>query len=213
MIVKLGMVFEDDTLPDFGDIVYDKNNNLILTNDSLIKLVTNVTRDVCGAAFNVPVGTKATVVDTGAVFVYHANDRWYTLSQQKYNLQGDAPAFTDLSRWVDPETYPAGYVQFKLQKNNENYVLGNDETITITLSESNSIIYTGVLTKNDYMGNGYYAGYLNPEQAKQVRNLSEFWITIIVKRGSDDITDTLTISGEDVIQWYDRVYGCNCRSD
>ncbi|MBQ8134921.1 MAG: hypothetical protein IJ192_11035 [Clostridia bacterium] len=73
-------------------------------------------------------------------------------------------------------------------------------------SESNTIIYTSDLTKDNYMGSGYYAGRLNPKQANQVKHSLGLSMAVIVKSGVDDITDTLTICDEDVIQWYDKLW-------
>lgn len=215
-VVKLRMVFDDNNVPDFGDITYDKNSNLVLTNSSVIKLITNVVQDVCGHAFNVPVGTKAFVVDTGAVFIYHANDRWYNIKAQQHDPQSDSSAVADMRDWKNPETYHAGYVQLKVQKNGVNYVLGDDEKIVFTLTDTtaNSTIYSDNLTKNDYMGNGYYAGYLNLAQAKALKYVGDSYsVSYTVKSGETDITNTFTFSNEEAVQWYDNIFGCKCRKE
>lgn len=76
-IIKLGMRFDSETAPDFGDIAFDKNKDLVLTSGSEVKLRVNLTRTVCGDVFNIPVGTKAFIVDTGERLIYHDDDTWY----------------------------------------------------------------------------------------------------------------------------------------
>lgn len=203
-IVKLNMIFDTTTMPDFGDITFDKNGNLMLTNSSVVKLITNLTQDVCGAAFNIPVGTKAIVADTGASFIYHANDRWYLSDTNKHNPESDAPAAADQSFWIHPKKYPAGYVQVKLTNNDVNYIL-TTETITITITANSTQILSKTLTKDDYMGDGYYAAIINLNEAKVLNNMPTYTIGVTIMNNGTDITQNITVSEECVIEWYDKI--------
>ena len=80
-IVKLGMIFDESNVPDFGNIVIDKNGDFALLQTDLPKLLTNVTRNICGSAFNVSVGQNAIVVDTGEVLIYHSDDIWHYIKR------------------------------------------------------------------------------------------------------------------------------------
>ena len=62
-IIKLGMLFDENAAPDFGDIVRSASGELTLTSSSLSKLTDNLTAAVCGAAFNISAGTQAWVID------------------------------------------------------------------------------------------------------------------------------------------------------
>lgn len=84
MTVKLNMIFEDNNAPDFGSIkLTDTNqfcrNEYVLFESDTDKLSTNLTKTVCGEAFNVGSGSIAFVLDGEQdVYRYHSDtDRWY----------------------------------------------------------------------------------------------------------------------------------------
>lgn len=209
MVIKLGMVFED-TAPDFGDIEYDKNNNFILTNSSVVKLITNLTADVCGNAFNIPIGTKALVADTGAIYIYHANDRWYLRESQKFDPDtADDDSIADKGEWKNPETHHSGYCEVKIQHNNENYLLASDEKIVFTIKDfNNNIILSKEMTYIDYMGSGYYVRFYSIMEAKKLHLTvpygSDCILIVSVFKGNEDITNSFTITNYDFTEWYSK---------
>lgn len=208
-IVVLNMVFDNSRVPDFGNITINKNGDFVLLQEDVFRLVTNLTRDVCGAAFNVPVGQRAVVIDTGAVFVYHANDRWYLNEPRKFYSADTATATVgQTEEWKNPERYHAGYVDFKLQKDSTNYLL-NDETVTLTVTDGdNNVITEQTITNSNYMGDGYYVAWLNILEARKLKNLSVTNIDIEIKNGSTDITNTFDIPFVELKEWVDEIkYG------
>lgn len=192
-VIALNMLFDENSCPDFGDITIAKNGDFVLLQEDTAKLLTNVTRNVCGTAFSVPVGQRAVVVDTGEVYVYHADDRWYPNGPQT---------------WKNPEKYHAGYVNFKLRKNNANYVL-NNETVTLKVTdESDHSITEQTVTTANYMGDGYYVVWLNILEARKLKNISVTTIDIKIKNGATDITSTFDISCIEIQEWVNEIkYG------
>lgn len=207
-IVVLNMVFDNSRVPDFGNITINKNGDFVLLQEDVFRLVTNLTRDVCGTAFNVPVGQRAVVIDTGAVFVYHANDRWYLNEPRKFYAADTASSIAQEEAWKNPERYHAGYVDFKLQKDNANYLL-NDETVTLTVTDkNNNVITEQTITNSNYMGDGYYVAWLNIIEARKLKNLSVTNIDVEIKNGATDITNTFDIPFVELKEWVDEIkYG------
>lgn len=209
MINLLNMYFNENQVPDFGNITVDKNGNFALLQEDVFRLLTNVTRDVCGTAFNVPTGQRAVVVDTGAVFIYHSNDRWYLNEPRKFYAADTASSIAQEEAWKNPERYHAGYVDFKLQKDNANYLL-NDETVTLTVTDkNNNVITEQTITNSNYMGDGYYVAWLNILEARQANHSkSNITIDIEIMDGETDITSTFDIHFIEIKEWIDKIeYG------
>lgn len=209
MINLLNMYFNENQVPDFGNITVDKNGNFVLLQEDVFRLLTNVTRDVCGTAFNVPTGQRAVVVDTGAVFIYHSNDRWYLNEPRKFYAADTASSIAQEEAWKNPERYHAGYVDFKLQKDNANYLL-NDETVTLTVTDkNNNVITEQTITNSNYMGDGYYVAWLNILEARQANHSkSNITIDIEIMDGETDITSTFDIHFIEIKEWIDKIeYG------
>lgn len=208
-IVVLNMVFDNSRVPDFGNITINKNGDFVLLQEDVFRLVTNLTRDVCGTAFNVPTGQRAVVVDTGAVFIYHSNDRWYLNEPRKFYAADTASSIAQEEAWKNPERYYAGYVDFKLQKDNANYLL-NDETVTLTVTDkNNNVITEQTITNSNYMGDGYYVAWLNILEARQANHSkSNITIDIEIMDGETDITSTFDIHFIEIKEWIDKIeYG------
>ena len=209
MINLLNMYFNENQVPDFGNITVDKNDNFVLLQEDVFRLLTNVTRDVCGTAFNVPTGQRVVVVDTGAVFIYHSNDRWYLNEPRKFYAADTASSIAQEEAWKNPERYHAGYVDFKLQKDNANYLL-NDETVTLTVTDkNNNVITEQTITNSNYMGDGYYVAWLNILEARQANHSkSNITIDIEIMDGETDITSTFDIHFIEIKEWIDKIeYG------
>ena len=78
MVSKLGMLFNEDNVPDFGSIEKSGRGEYTLLVADTDKLNNTLTRSVCGSVFNVPSGANAVVVDNPAVWKYHSgSDKWY----------------------------------------------------------------------------------------------------------------------------------------
>lgn len=207
-VVVLNMIFDNSHVPDFGNITVDKNGNFVLLQEDVFRLLTNVTRDVCGTAFNVQVGQKAKVIDTGEVFVYHSNDRWYLNEPRKFYFEDTALSISQEESWKNPEKYRAGYVAFKLQKNNEDYLISNEDiTVTVT-NEDSDVITEQSVTNTNYMGNGYYVVWLNIVEARRKKLSSSITIGIEIMDGETDVTGTFDIPFVELKEWVDEIkYG------
>ena len=186
-IIKLGMLFDESSAPDFGDIERVNARELNLTSDSLPKFTDNVTRAVCGAAFDLQAGTQALVVDTGAVLVYHP-DAWHYVKR---------------ARRTDGHY---GSLSVCVKKNGAGYILSeeNDEKIVFSVISGGQVVLSKEMHLWHYKGNGIYSYKLNLEDAHTVHNLSENYTTsTAVYSGETDITSTVTITFPDVMEWYD----------
>ena len=183
-IIKLGMVFDENSVPDLGDIGFQPDRNLILTSGSVTKLKNNLTRSVCGAAFNLPDGIQAYVADIGDVLVYHP-DAWYYVRRS---------AKTE-------KRY--GKLQLCLKKNGENYILGEDEKIVFSIVSSDQTLLSKELYLIHFCGNGIYSYRLNMEDAHTLHDLSSYTISISVYSGDTDITSGFTVEYPNAEEWYD----------
>lgn len=186
-IIKLGMLFDESSAPDFGDIERVNARELNLTSDSLPKLTDNVTRAVCGAAFDLQAGTQALVVDTGAVLVYHP-DAWHYVKR---------------ARRTDGHY---GSLSVCVKKNGAGYILSeeNDEKIVFSVISGGQVVLSKDMYLWHYKGNGIYSYKLNLEDAHTIHDLVENYTTsTAVYSGETDITSTVTITFPDVTEWYD----------
>lgn len=74
----LGMLFDSETAPNFGNITINKHGEYSLLTADVAKLNTVLTKQNCGAVFNVAPGSVALVVDAGEIYIYQsATDTWY----------------------------------------------------------------------------------------------------------------------------------------
>lgn len=184
-IIKLGMLFDESTAPDFGDIVRSASDELTLTSSSLSKLTDNLTATVCGAAFNISAGTQAWVIDTGDVLAYHP-DAWHYVSRGRRS----------------GERYGALTVEIK--SGNAGYVLGDDEKIVLSVVSNAAVVISKELTLMHFRGNGVYGYRLNLEDAHTLHDLgSNYTVGAEVFRGQTDITGSLTIEDTYASEWYD----------
>lgn len=186
-IIKLGMLFDESSAPDFGDIERVNARELNLTSDSLPKLTDNVTRAVCGAAFDLQAGTQALVVDTGAVLVYHP-DAWHYVKR---------------ARRTDGHY---GSLSVCVKKNGAGYILSeeNNEKIVFSVISGGQVVLSKDMYLWHYKGNGIYSYWLNLEDAHTIHDLVENYTTsTAVYSGETDITSTVTITSSDVMEWYD----------
>lgn len=184
-IIKLGMLFDEITAPDFGDIVRSASDELTLTSSSLSKLTDNLTATVCGAAFNISAGTQAWVIDTGDVLAYHP-DAWHYVSRGRRS----------------GERYGALTVEIK--SGNAGYVLGDDEKIVLSVVSNAAVVISKELTLMHFRGNGVYGYRLNLEDAHTLHDLgSNYTVGAEVFRGQTDITGSLTIEDTYASEWYD----------
>lgn len=184
-IIKLGMLFDEITAPDFGDIVRSASGELTLTNSSLSKLTDNLTAAVCGAAFNISAGTEAWVIDTGDVLAYHP-DTWHYVSRGKRS----------------GERY--GVLTVEIKSGNAGYVLGDDEKIVLSVVSNAAVVISKELTLMHFRGNGVYGYRLNLEDAHTLHDLgSNYTVGAEVFRGQTDITGSLTIEDTYASEWYD----------
>lgn len=187
-IIKLGMLFDEGSVPDFGDIERVNARELNLTSDSLPKLTDNVTRAVCGAAFDLQAGTQALVVDTGAVLVYHP-DAWHYVKQ---------------ARRTDGHY---GSLSVCVERDGAGYILSEEDDEKIVFSVINSseqVVLSKEMFLYHYKGNGIYSYKLNLEDAHTIHNLGKnLTAGIAVYSGETDITSTVTIKYPDVMEWYD----------
>lgn len=184
-IIKLGMLFDESTAPDFGDIVRSASDELTLTSSSLSKLTDNLTATVCGAAFNISAGTQAWVIDTGDVLAYHP-DAWHYVSRGRRS----------------GERYGALTVEIK--SGNAGYVLGDDEKIVLSVVSNATVVISKELTLVHFRGNGVYGYRLNLEDAHTLHDLgSNYTVGAEVFRGQTDITGSLTIEDTYASEWYD----------
>ena len=83
-VIKLGMIFDSSTAPDFGSIERSPEGDFTLLDADKTKLNTALKQSVCapllqdGSLFSVPSGAIAVVADVPAVWRYHAGtDTWY----------------------------------------------------------------------------------------------------------------------------------------
>lgn len=90
MIIKLGMIFDDNNVPDFGSIERGQDGVLTLLNTDKAKLNSTLTRAGLasylsdGAAFTIQGGTNAIIADIPAVWRYHAlSDTWYEVIENE----------------------------------------------------------------------------------------------------------------------------------
>lgn len=184
-IIKLGMVFDESTAPDFGDIAFDKDRNFILTSGSLSKLTDNVTKTVCGAVFSVPPGTQAFVVDTGDVLIYHP-DTWRFVKRNSH---------TEMKY---------GVLRVCIKNSGANYVSGENEKIVFSVVSNSQTVISKEMTLTHYAGQGIYAYRLNMEDAHALSLLgNNYTASVAVYSGETDITSTLTIEHPSVEEWYD----------
>lgn len=186
-IIKLGMLFDESSAPDFGDIERVNARELSLTSDSLPKLTDNVTRAVCGAAFDIQTGTQALVVDTGAVLVYHP-DAWHYVKR---------------ARRTDGHY---GSLSVCVKKDGAGYILSedDDEKIVFSVISGGQVVLSKDMHLWHYKGNGLYSYKLNLEDAHTIHDLVENYTTsTAVYSGETDITSTVTITFPDVMEWYD----------
>lgn len=185
-IIKLGMLFDESSAPDFGDIVRSASGELALTSSSLSKLTDNLTAAVCGAAFNVSAGTQAWVIDTGDVLAYHP-DAWHYVSRRKRS----------------GERY--GVLTVEIKDGNAGYVLGDNERIVLSVVSEATVVISKELTLVHFRGNGVYGYRLNLEDAHKLYDLSgsDYTITAEVYREQTDITGSLTIEDTYASEWYD----------
>lgn len=186
-IIKLEMVFDESTAPDFGDIVRGASGELTLTSSSLSKLTDNLTAAVCGASFAISAGTQAWVIDTGDVLAYHP-DAWHYVKR---------------ARRTDGHY---GSLSVCVKKNGAGYILSeeNDEKIVFSVISGGQVVLSKDMYLWHYKGNGIYSYKLNLEDAHTVHNLSENYTTsTAVYSGETDITSTVMITSPDVMEWYD----------
>ena len=90
MIIKLGMIFDENNVPDFGSIESGKDGTLTLLNADKAKLNSTLTRAGLasylsdGSAFSIQGGTNAIIADVPAVWRYHAlSDTWYEVIENE----------------------------------------------------------------------------------------------------------------------------------
>ena len=83
-VIKLGMVFNEGSVPDFGSIEMGQDGALTLLDDDKSKLNSTLTRAGCtsyladSSMFSIAGGTNAVVADAPAVWRYHSgSDTWY----------------------------------------------------------------------------------------------------------------------------------------
>lgn len=84
MINILGMNFDENNVPDFGSIAFDRSEkNVVLCSDDIDKLNSTLTREVCIGTYSAGTfffrsGDLAYVPDTKQLFMYEATtDEWY----------------------------------------------------------------------------------------------------------------------------------------
>lgn len=191
-IVKLGMVFDESTVPEFGGIVLGKNGNLLLLSVDY-EYLKNVTKRVCGLAFNIPNGTAAYVLDYNCVYQYYSpTDEWLMIKDEKKTTP---PVYREMHY---------GNLSVILNKNDASYVLGEGEKIVFSVISDNETIISKELTLRHYYGNGGYLYFLNMEDAHSLFTVGEnYTISVVVYSGETDITDTVTIKYPTAEEWYD----------
>ena len=85
MVIKLGMVFADNNVPDFGSIETGIDGALTLLDTDKSKLNSLLTRSglasyLADGNFTIGGGTCAVIADKPAVWRYHsATDKWYEI--------------------------------------------------------------------------------------------------------------------------------------
>ena len=112
---------------------------------------------------------------------------------------------TLLDAQKNPEKYHAGYVNFKLKKNNTNYVMNNEKVTLKVTDGDNNVITEQTVTTANYMGDGYYVAWLNILEAKKLKNISVTNIDIKIKNGATDITSTFDISCIEIQEWVNEI--------
>ena len=90
MVVKLGMIFADNNVPQFGSIEEGTDGALTLLAADKSKLNSLLTRAglasylTAGEAFAIQGGTCAVIADEPAVWRYHAlSDTWYEVIENE----------------------------------------------------------------------------------------------------------------------------------
>ena len=185
-IIKLGMLFDENAAPDFGDIVRSASGELTLTSSSLSKMTDNLTAAVCGAAFNISAGTQAWVIDTGDVLAYHP-DAWHFVKRN--------------ARKSDKY----GSLQVCVSKNGSSYILDEEnEKIIFSVISGGQTVLSKELHLWHYKGNGLYGYSLNLEDAHTIHDIGKnYTVNVYVYNGETDITATVDITHPDVMEWYD----------
>lgn len=94
-IIKLGMTFEENSIPDFGSIERVGTKEYQLLADDITKLNSTLTKTnleslvADGSVVDIPAGSDAIVLDyiaeeTAAVYRYHAlSDTWYPVISEE----------------------------------------------------------------------------------------------------------------------------------
>lgn len=90
MVIKLGMLFADNNVPDFGSIEMGVDGALTLLETDKSKLNSLLTRAglasylSAGEAFAIQGGTCAVIADEPAVWRYHSGtDTWYEVIENE----------------------------------------------------------------------------------------------------------------------------------
>ncbi len=91
-IIKLGMLFNEGNVPDFGSIEQDSSSRILfLLSEDIPKLNSMLTKTAAqsylenGSSFPFHTGDRACIIDwltegTGSMYVYHGNtDHWYEI--------------------------------------------------------------------------------------------------------------------------------------
>lgn len=91
-VIKLGMLFNEGDVPDFGSIEQDSiSGSLFLLSEDIPKLNSMLTKTaaasylVNGSSFPFHTGDRAYIIDwlteeTGAMYIYHGStDHWYEM--------------------------------------------------------------------------------------------------------------------------------------
>lgn len=194
-IVVLNMVLDSENLPDFGDIAINKDGDIVLLQGDIPLLLNNLTRGVCGDAFNIQVGQKAKIIDTGAVFVYHSNDRWYLSECKKFYF----------NEWQNPDDNAACCVELRVFQDNAAYVLADDEKIicSVIKKSDNSTAFSKTMIKHHYKGGGYYVYYLTKSEVTNIRSENDYTVLVSIVKGDNetDITDNFEIKDVTFMCW------------
>lgn len=192
-IVVLNMVLDSENLPDFGDITINKDGDIVLLHEDISLLLNNLTRSVCGDAFNIQVGQKAKIIDTGAVFVYHSNDRWYLSECEKFHFK----------EWQNIDDVCAGHIELRLMKDGEAYCLEDDEEIVCDVKQKSddTVVFSKTIQRNRYHGGGYYSCRLTREEADIIRPSSDYYVDFTVLKDQQDVTASFTISDVYLGNW------------
>ena len=89
-VIRLGMVFDENNVPDFGSIEEGRDGALTLLDADKGRLNSALTRAACmpylgsGSLFSIEGGTCAVVADKPAVWRYHRlSDTWYEVVENE----------------------------------------------------------------------------------------------------------------------------------